>query len=106
MVQTVHCRLAYVAFVLEKSKKGSVLCRDLRTLRHGKYRGYIQFGSAVWFWEQSVNSYQIQVALEREKHKDCFWVTYEEALLLEKVRDLLIRELAAIAHNHIRLAGN
>jgi hypothetical protein len=105
IVHTVHYRLAYLAFVLEKSKNGSVLCRDLRTLASRNPR-YIQFGSAGWFWDQSVNSYQIQVAPEREKYKDCFWVTYKEALLLEKVRDLLIRELEAIAHNHIRLAGN
>ncbi len=98
-------RPAYIAFVLEKSKNGSVLCRDLRTLA-SRNPGYIQFGSAGWFWEQSVNSYQIQVAPEREKHKDCFWVTYKEALLLEKVRDLLIPKLAAIAGNHIRCAGD
>lgn len=105
IVHTIHYRLAYLAFVLEKSKNGSVLCRDLRTLAL-RNSVYIQFGSAGWFWEQSVNSYQIQVAPEREKYKDCFWVTYKEALLLEKARDLLIRELAAIAHNHIRLAMN
>jgi hypothetical protein len=105
IVHTVHYRLAYIAFVLEKSKNGSVLCRDLRTLA-SRNSGYIQFGSAGWFWEQSVNSYQIQVAPEREKHKDCFWVTYNEAFLLEKVRDFLIRELEVIAGNHIRLAGN
>jgi len=104
IVHTVHYRLAYIAFVLEKSKNGSVLCRDLRTLA-SRNSGYIQFGSAGWFWEQSVNSYQIQVAPEREKHKDCFWVTYKEALLLEKVRDFLIRELEVIAGNHIRLGG-
>jgi len=104
-VRTVLYRIAYIAFVLEKSKNGFVLCRDLRTLASWN-PGYIQFGSAGWFWEQSVNTYQIQVALEQEKDKDCLWVTYDEALLLEKVRDLLIRELATIARNHIRLAGN
>ncbi len=105
IVHTLHYRIAYIAFVLEKSMNGSVLCRDLRTLASRNPK-YIQFGSAGWFWEQSVNTYQIQVALEREKLRDCFWVIYEEALLLENVRDLLIRKLAVIAGNHIRLAGN
>jgi hypothetical protein len=105
MISTVFYRIAYIAFVLEKSENGLVLCRDLRTLALRNF-GYIQFGSAGWFWEQSVNTYQIQVAPKREKEKDSFWVTYDEALRLENVRDLLIREMAAIARNHIRLAGN
>jgi hypothetical protein len=68
--------------------------------------GYIQFGSAGWFWEQAVNTYQIQVVPDREKDKDHLQVTYDEAVRLEEVRDLLILKLAAIAQNHIRLAGN
>jgi len=104
MVQAVHYRIAYIAFVLEKSMNGFVLCRDLRTLA-SRNPGYIQFGSAGWFWEQFVNTCQIQVALEREKLKDSFWVTYEEAILLEKFRDILIHELGTIAGNHILLAG-
>jgi hypothetical protein len=105
MISTVFYRIAYIAFVLEKSENGLVLCHDLRALAL-RNPGYIQFGSAGWFWEQSVNTYQIQVAPKREKEKDSFWVTYDEALRLENVRDLLIREMAAIARNHIRLAGN
>lgn len=103
MISTVFYRIAYIAFVLEKSENGLVLCRDLRALAL-RNPGYIQFGSAGWFWEQSVNTYQIQVALEQEKEKDSFWVTYNEALRLEKMRDMLIRDLATIAGIHIRLA--
>ena len=105
MVSTVFYRIAYLAFVLEKSENGFVLCRDLRTLAL-QNPGYIQFGSAGWFWEQSVNTCQIQVAMEQEKEKDSFWVTYDEALQLENVRDLLIHDIATIARNHIRWAGN
>lgn len=103
MISTVFYRIAYIAFVLEKSENGLVLCHDLRALAL-RNPGYIQFGSASWFWEQSVNTYQIQVALEREKDRDSFWVTFDEALHLENVRDLLIRDIATIACNHIRLA--
>ncbi len=104
MVRTVLYRIAYIAFVLEKSDNGFLLCRDLKTLAF-RNPGHIQFGSAGWFREQSVNTYQIQVATEREKEKDSFWVTYDEALQLEKTRDMLMCELAAIASNHIWLAG-
>jgi len=105
MVQKVFYRIAYIAFVIEKSENGSMLCHDLRTLTVQNPE-YIQFGSAGWFWDQSVNSYQIQVALEQQKTRDSFWVTYKEALLLENFRDVLIRELAATAGIHIRFAGN
>lgn len=105
IVRTVLYRIAYIAFVLEKSANGFLLYHDLRMLAL-RNPGYIQFGSAGWFWKQSVNTYQIQVAPEREKDKDSFWVTYDEALQLEKVRDFLIRELATIAGMHIRLAEN
>jgi len=105
MVQAVHYRIAYIAFVLEKSMNGFVLCRDLRTLA-SRNPGYIQFGSAGWFWEQFVNTCQIQVALEREKPRDCFWVTCKEAILLEKFRYMLIYELETIAVNLIVLARN
>ena len=104
MAQTVHCRIAYIAFVLEKRMNGFVLCRDLRALA-SRNPGYIQFASAGWFWEQSVNTCQIQVALERKKLKECFWVTYKEVILLEKFRDILIHEQKTIAGNHILLAG-
>lgn len=105
MVQTVFYRIAIIAFVLEKSKKESMLCHDNRTLTV-KCPEYIQFGSAGWFWVLSVKSCQIQVAPEQEKQIDCFWVTYKEALLLENFRDVLIRELAATTGIHIRLTGN
>jgi hypothetical protein len=103
MVRTVQYRIAYIAFVLETSENGFMLYRDLRALAL-KNPGYIQFGSAGWFWGQSVNTYQIQVAPEQEKEKDSFWVTYDKALLLEEMRDMLICKLVTIAGTHIRLS--
>ena len=67
---------------------------------------YIQFGSAGWFWEQSVNTFQIKVVPEREKCKDSLNVRYGEDLWLEKVRDMVIKRLATIARKNIRLSGN
>lgn len=71
VVQMVHYRIAYIAFVLEKSMNGFVLCCYLRTLA-SRNPGYIQFVSAGWFWEQSVKTYQIHVALERENSRIVF----------------------------------
>jgi len=102
LVDMVQYRIAYLAFVLEKSRNGFALCRDLRTLASRNPR-YIQFGSAAWFWERFVNTYEIQVVPEREKCRDSFQVTYGEALRLEKVRNMLIRKLATIARKNIRL---
>lgn len=104
-VHRVHYRIAYIAFVLEKSKNGFELCHDLRLLA-SRNPANIQFGSADWFWEHSVNTYQIQIAPEREKYRDSFAVTYGEALVLEKVRDMVLRELGKIAKKHIRFAAN
>jgi len=105
LVQTVHYRIACIGFVLEKSKDGFVLCRDLR-MPASWNPGYIPFGCAGWFWELPFNTCQIQVALEREKPRDCFWVTCKEAILLEKFRYMLIYELETIAVNLIVLARN
>jgi hypothetical protein len=105
LVHTVQYRIAYIAFVLEKSRNGFALCRDLRMLA-SRNSGYIQFGSAGWFWEQSVNTHQIQVAPEREKCRDSLRVTYDQAFRLEKVRDMVISELTTIARKNIRLTGN
>ena len=103
-MRTVLYRIAYIAFVLEKSKNGFVLCRVLRTLASWNPGGIFSLVVPAGFGAISQYLYQIQVALEQEKDKDCLWVTYDEALLLEKMRDMMIRELAAIAGNHIRLA--
>lgn len=98
-------RIAYLAFVLENNRNGHALCRDLRVLA-SKRPAYVQFGSAGWFWDHSVNSYQIQVAPERDTCRDSLAVTFDEALVLEKVRDMVLRELGTIAKKHIRFTGN
>lgn len=102
-VGRVHYRIAYIAFVLENSRNGHALCRDLRALA-SRSPADVQFGSAGWFREHSVNSYQIQVAPERDRCRDSLVVTFDEALELEKVRDRVLRELGTIAKKHIRLA--
>jgi len=71
LVHTVNYRIAFIAFVLETSKNGFALCRYLKTSASWN-PWYIQFGSAGWFWDQSVNTYQIQV-LWNKKNSRIAW---------------------------------
>lgn len=59
----------------------------------GKNPAYIQFGSADWFWEKSVNSVVIQVEPERFKHLDKIVTNYHEAVKIQKVRDMFFKEI-------------
>ena len=49
-------RIAYVVLCLENSTQGKELLEDLRAIPAAD-PGYIQFGSAEWFWTRQVNSY-------------------------------------------------
>jgi len=67
-------------------KSGRELYRKLEDMT-GFDPGYIQFGSALWFWERQVNSYVLQVEPERFKKRDTARLTYREALRVEKARN-------------------
>jgi hypothetical protein len=49
--------------------------------------GYIQFGSAEWFWKKYPNSYVLQVEPARHMQKDKCVVDLQEALSIEKIRN-------------------
>lgn len=83
----IQYRIAYMAFCLENSLYGRVLYESLKRVPQLD-PPYIQFGSADWFWNQWPNSWVLQVEPHREREKDQTVVGYEEALHIEKVRDL------------------
>ncbi len=87
--------IAYMAFCIENSNSGRKLIENLKNLVDIDPE-YVQFLSANWFWDQTVNSYQIQVEPERFKREDRAVVSVDEALHLEKVRDKLYSKLADI----------
>jgi hypothetical protein len=93
--------IAYMAFCIENSDSGRNLIKNLKNLKNlvDIDRDYIQFLSADWFWDQTVNSYQIQVEPERFKREDRAVVSIDEALHLEKIRDKLYSGLEDIFIN-------
>jgi hypothetical protein len=101
---TIRYRIAYIALCIDNSARG-------RSLRHSMEQisdidpGYVQFGSADWFWERWVNSYALQVEPERYKTYDQISLEHLEALHIQQIRgrffqelrELLARELAVTA---------
>lgn len=88
----IEYRIAYIAICLENNLKGKELFRKLKKLSLIDKR-YIQFGCANWFWDRQVNSFVLQVEPERFKYKDKATVLYEEALHLEKIRNVFFVKL-------------
>ncbi|MBN2297812.1 MAG: hypothetical protein JXM72_04430 [Deltaproteobacteria bacterium] len=88
-------RIAYMAFCLENSQQG----RKLReSLEHVQLLDpdYVQFGCADWFWERYCNSYILQVEPVRHRRKDQIVIDHQEALHIEKIRDLFFIRLKEI----------
>ena len=96
-VGPVTYRIAYVAFCLENNPEGKELLEDLRAIPVAD-PGYIQFGSAEWFWTRQVNSYVLQVEPERFKDKDQVTINYQEALHIQEVRYNFFSELRRLLH--------
>lgn len=53
----------------------------------------VQFCCADWFWEQQINSYALQVEPDRFKHEDKAILDYQEALRIEKIRNVIFLKL-------------
>lgn len=88
----VRYRIAYLALCIENSPAGKRIRGELELLQAIDPE-FVQFGSPGWFWRRQPNTYAIQVEPERFMTKDEAVVDYEEALHLEKVRDLLFGNL-------------
>ena len=88
-------RIAYLAFCVEKSAKGTSLRDRLAALRDID-KEYVQFGSPCWFWQQYPNTYALQVEPRRFALKDEALLGHAEALHVQSVRDIFyqrVREL-------------
>ena len=91
-ISNVEYRIAYLSLCIENSDSGKVLFHNLRKIPEID-KEYIQFGCAEWFWERQVNSYALQVEPERYKTKDRMYISYQEALHIEKIRNEFFSEL-------------
>jgi hypothetical protein len=98
-VDDVLYRLAYLAVCIQDSPRGREQYADLAALADVK-PDYIQFGSADWFWDQTVNTYCIQLESDRLKNKDNGMISRAEALIIEEIRPILFNRLAAIIRKY------
>ncbi len=92
---SVTYRIAYIVVCLENSERGHVLRQALARLP-ALDPDYVQFGSADWFWEQSANSYVLQVEPKVHRFEDVATLGSAEALHTQGVRDLFFAELRVL----------
>ena len=88
----VEYRIAYIAFCIENSVSGKKLLKRLEKITLANPQN-IQLCSAEWFWQKQVNSYALQVQPDRFKKKDSAYLDYQEALAIEKIRDVFFTRL-------------
>lgn len=87
-------RIAYMAFCIENSRRGRALREALAQIPR-VVPGYVQFGSADWFWERWVNSYTLQVEPVAHQLQDEVILEPAEAIRTQVARDVFFRELRA-----------
>ncbi|MGD9009419.1 MAG: hypothetical protein PVG41_15955 [Desulfobacteraceae bacterium] len=97
-IHAIEYRIAYIALCIENSSAGSTLIEALRQVVDIDPQN-IQFGSAEWFWRRQVNSYALQVEPDRFKYQDRATLEYEEALIIEDVRNKFFARLDALLRN-------
>jgi hypothetical protein len=91
----VEYRIAYLALCVENNSAGRGLLRDLSSIPDLDPE-YIQLGCARWFWERQVNSYALQVEPVRHQDLDSVMLSHEEALHIQKIRDVAFERLREI----------
>jgi hypothetical protein len=91
-IARVDYRIAYVAFCIDNSDEGKGLFDDLKTITSIDHEN-IQLCCAEWFWKRQVNSYALQVEPARFKYKDKAILGYQEALIVEKIREGFFNQL-------------
>jgi hypothetical protein len=96
----VRYRIAYIALCIENSARGERLRQSLAQIP-AIDPAYIQFGSADWFWERWVNSYALQVEPISQMMKDEAILEVEEALHIQKTRDLFFAELRRLLRREL-----
>ena len=91
-IDRVEYRIAYLALCIENSLQGRALMETLGEITAFDPENF-QFFCAEWFWERQVNSYALQVMPHRFRDLDSTVLSYEEALLIEKLRYAFFQRL-------------
>jgi hypothetical protein len=92
IILKVEYRIAYIAFCIENSSEGKELFAVLKKVTDIDPKN-IQFCCAEWFWKKQINSYALQVEPDRFKHKDTALLEFNEALHIEKIRNIFFCRL-------------
>lgn len=99
-IEKVDYRIAYLAFCVENSEPGRSLKREIADLTRLDPMN-IQLGSAGWIWKDIPNFYAIQVEPDRHRDKDRVFLDFEEAILIERVRNEFFASLAEIVFRRV-----
>ena len=91
----VRYRIAYLGLCIENGRAGRALLDSLRGLT-AIDPGYVQFGSADWFWKSWANSYALQVEPARDMNKDEAVLDRAEAVHVQWTRDRFFAELRTL----------
>jgi hypothetical protein len=94
-IEVVEYRIAYIALCIEGSAPGKALFDEMQAIAATDPEN-IQFGSADWFWERQLNSYALQVEPREHMFKDRCQIDYQQALLVERVRDRFFEEITGL----------
>lgn len=84
-VESVEYRIAYLALCVDSAPGGRAVLNELRRVVRID-PGFIQFGSADWFWVRQVNSYALQLMPERFRNRDRARLELAEARDVERLR--------------------
>ena len=94
-------RIAYLALCIDNSPHGKALFDALARIPEND-PARIQFGSAEWFWKRHVNSYALQVEPSKFKARDEVNLEYEEALDVQRSRDLFFGRIRELLEKQLR----
>ena len=84
-VESVEYRIAYLAVCVDNAPGGRAVLNKLRRVVRID-PGFIQFGSADWFWARQVNSYALQLMPARFRDRDRARLDLAEARKVERLR--------------------
>lgn len=99
----IEYRIAYIALCIENSDAGRTLIEALKQVVALDPQN-VQFGCAEWFWQRQVNSYALQVEPDRFKYQDRITIEYEEAVIIEDVRNKFFARLNTLVQAQLAKA--
>lgn len=96
----VEYRIAYIALCIENSPAGREFSDALKRIPLFDPQN-VQYCCAEWFWDQQVNSYALQVEPDRYKDQDTAMLDYDEALIIEKIRNEFFGEMRKLLQSPV-----